>query len=68
MSFRRLRLQRKNKHVGLTTTTHSRWLTIRLNYSSTIFLHLKTHSIPKFKFQKILVENTTMIAHEINKL
>ena len=31
-------------------------------------LHLKTHSIPKYKFQKILVENTTIIAHEIDKL
>ena len=28
----------------------------------------KTHSIPKSKFRKILVENTTTIAHEINKL
>ena len=31
-------------------------------------LHFKTHSIPKCKFRKILVENTTIIAHEINKL
>ncbi len=31
-------------------------------------LHLKTHSIPKSKFRKILVENTTIIAHEIDKL
>ena len=28
---------------------------------------LKTYSIPKSKFQKILVENTTIIAHKINK-
>ena len=26
------------------------------------------HSIPKSKFQKILVENTTIVSHEINKL
>ena len=31
-------------------------------------LHLKTHSIPKSKFRKILVANTTIIAHEIDKL
>ena len=31
-------------------------------------LHLKTHSIPKSKFKKIPVENTTVIADEINKL
>ena len=29
---------------------------------------LKTHSIPESNFRKILVENTTLIAHEINKL
>ena len=49
------------RHVGLTTTTLSRLL-------SSIALHLKTHSIPKSKFQKILAENTTIIACEINKL
>ena len=37
------------------------------NDSSSIALPLKTHSIPKSKFRKILVENTTIIAHEINK-
>ena len=36
--------------------------------SSSIALHLKTHSIPKFKLQKILVENTAIIAHEIDEL
>ena len=41
---------------------------MHLNASSFIALHLKTHSIPKSKFRKILVENTTIIAHEINKL
>ena len=41
---------------------------MHLNDSSSIALYLKTHSIPKSKFQKILVENTTIIAHKINKL
>ena len=36
--------------------------------STSITLHLKTHSIPKFRFQKILDENSTIFAHEINKL
>ena len=57
-----------NVYVGLTTTTLSRWLTMHLNDSKSIALHLKTHSIPKFKFQKIPVENTAIIIHEINKL
>ena len=42
-------------YVGLTTTTLSRRLTMHLNDSSSIALHLKTQSIPKFKFQKILL-------------
>ena len=41
---------------------------MHLNDSSSIVLHLKTHSIPKSRFWKILVNNTTIIAHEINKL
>ena len=41
---------------------------MHLNDSSSIALHLKTHTIPKSKFRKILVENTTIIAHEIDKL
>ena len=41
---------------------------MHLNDSSSIDLHLKTHSIPKSKFQKILAENTTIIAHKIDKL
>ena len=57
-----------NTYVGLATTTLSRRLTMHLNDSSSIALHLKTHSIPKSKFQKILVENTTIIAHKIDKL
>ena len=57
-----------NIYVGLTTTTLSRQLTMPFNDSSSIDLHLKTHSIPRSKFWKILVENTTIIAHEINKL
>ena len=36
--------------------------------TSSIVLHLKTHSIPKSKFGKILVENTTIIAHKTDKL
>ena len=55
-------------YVGLTTTTLSRQLTMHLNDSSFISLHLKTHSIPKSKFQKILFEKTTIIAYKINKL
>ena len=41
---------------------------MHLNDSTLIALHLKTHSIPKSKFRKILVENTTIIAYEIDKL
>ena len=52
----------------LTTRTLSRRLTLHLYDSSSMALHLKSHSIPKSEFQKILVEYTTIIAHEINKL
>ena len=38
------------------------------NDSSSIALHLQPHSIPKSEFWKILVENTSIIAHEIYKL
>ena len=55
-------------YVGLTTTTLSRQLTMHFNDSRSIALHIKTHSIPKSKFWKILVENTTIIAHENDKL
>ena len=48
-------------------TTLSRCLTMHLNGSSSITLHHKNHSPPKSKFRIILVENTTIIAHEINK-
>ena len=57
-----------NVYVGFATPTFSRQLTMHLTNSSSIALSLKTHSIPKSKFQKILVENTTIIAHKINKL
>ena len=57
-----------NAYAGLTTTTLSWWLTMHLNDSCSIALHLKTHSIPKSNFQKVLVENTTIIAHKKNKL
>ena len=36
--------------------------------SSPIAFHLKNHSIPKSKFRNILLENTTIIAHEIDNL
>ena len=39
-----------------------------LNDSSSKALPLKTHSVPNSKFRKILVENTSIIAHEIDKL
>ena len=55
-------------YVGLTTTTLPRRLTMHHNDSSSTALHLKTHSIPKSKFRKILVENTTIIAPEIDNL
>ena len=38
-----------------------------LNDSSSISFHLKNHSIPNSEFRKILVENATIIAHEIDK-
>ena len=57
-----------NMYVDLTTATLSGWLTMHLNDSNSIALHLKTHSIPKSKFLKIFVENTIIVAHEINKL
>ena len=41
---------------------------MHFNDSSSIALHLKTHSIPKSKFQKILLRNTPIIAHENGKL
>ena len=34
---------------------------------SSISVHLRSHSLPKSKSHKILVENTTIIAYEINK-
>ena len=55
-------------HFVYITTTLSRRLTMHLNDSSSIASHLKTHTIPKSKFRKILVENNTIIAHEINKV
>ena len=57
-----------NMYVGLTTMTLSRRLTIYRNDSRSIALHLKSHSIPNSKFRKILVEKTTTITREINKL
>ena len=40
---------------------------IHLNVSSSIALYVKTNSIPESKFREILAENTTIIAHEVNK-
>ena len=39
---------------------------MHLNDSSSVAEHLKSHSLPKYKFRKILVENTTMVARKIN--
>ena len=55
-------------YVGLTTTTLSRRLTMHLNDSSSIALHLKTRSLLKSKFRKIVVKNITIITPEINQL
>ena len=41
---------------------------MHLNDSSSIVFPLNNNSIPKSKFRKILVENITIIAHEIDKL
>ena len=49
-------------------TTLSRRLTMHLNDTSSIALHLKNHSIPKSKFRKNFVKKTAIIAHEIDKL
>ena len=38
---------------------------MQFNNFSSIALHIKTHSIPKFKFRKTLFEDTTIIAYEI---
>ena len=57
-----------NTYVGLTSTTLSRRLTMHLNDSNSIALHLNTRSISKYKFRKIQVQNTTILGHEINKL
>ena len=57
-----------NAYVSHTTTNLSNRLTMYIDDSNTITLHLETHFIPKSKFRKILVENTTIIEQEINKL
>ena len=59
---------KNNTYVVPTTTTLSRRLTMNFNDSSSIVLHLKTLSIPIYKFLKNLLENTTIVAPEINKL
>ena len=40
---------------------------MHLNDSSSIAVHFKSHSLPKYKFRKILIENSTILAHEIKK-
>ena len=45
----------------------SHHLTMHLNDSSAMAQHLRSHSLPKSKFRKIIFENTTIIAHKINK-
>ena len=57
-----------SEYVGLTTTSLSRPLTMHVNDSRSITLHHKTNSILRSKFRKFLVENTAIIAHEIDKL
>ena len=47
--------------------TLSRCLTLHLSDSSSIALNLKSHSLLKSKFPIFLLENTTIIAQEINK-
>ena len=58
----------KENNTYYNNTSLSRRLTMHLNYSTSIAEHLKNYSIPKSKFRKILVENITIIDHEINKL
>ena len=41
---------------------------MHLNDSSSIALYLKSLSTPKFKCRNVLVENTIIKTHEINKL
>ena len=57
------------KTVSLTKIIDTKIIpTMHLNESSSIDVYLKNLSFPKSKFRKILVENFTIIAHEINKL
>ena len=60
--------EKNSAYVGLNTTTLSRRPTMHLNESSSITFHLKNYSIPNSTFRKFLVENTSLIAHEIDKL
>ena len=61
--------------LGICLTMDAGWLELRCrameNLCVFIFIHFdiyKSHSIPKSKFRKILVENITIITHEIDKL
>ena len=62
--------------VSIENNSYVRWsyhyntfkTAFHLNDSSFTALHLKTSSIPKSEFRKIVVENTSIIAYEVNKL
>ena len=56
-----------NTHVGLTSTTLSRRLTMHLSDTSSIAQHLKKHSCPTTQLRKILTDNTTILEHQNNK-
>ena len=45
-----------NTYVGLTTTTLSRRLTVQLNESSSIALHLRSHSSSNPSLKKLLLK------------
>ena len=49
-----------NTYVGPSTMTLSRNITMHLNDSSSIALHLKSYFLPKSKFQKISIEKITL--------
>ena len=52
-----------NIHVGLTSATQSRRLTMHLCDTSSVAQHLKTHSCPTTELRKILTDNTTILEH-----
>ena len=52
--------ENNNIYIGLTSTTLSRRLTMRLSDTSSIAQHLKKHSCPTTEFRKILTKNTIL--------